>query len=66
MGKKRIIYILGTYLFVCVYSTQNKQTKCLVKTEHVPVLLKIINGHIGAALGELRYERTTGMITKER
>lgn len=42
--KKIIIYVLGMYLCACVYTTQSKQTRCLVKTEQVPVPLKTING----------------------
>lgn len=58
MGNKNKYVWFLYYLCVC-YTTQNKQTRCLVKTEKVPVPLKIINGQkqIGAAFGELRYEQ---------
>lgn len=57
-GNKKKYVCFVYYLCVC-YTTQDKQTRCLVKTQQVLVPLKIINGQkqIGDAFGELRYEQ---------
>lgn len=44
---------------MCVESTQNKQARCLLEREQVPVPLEIINGQkqTAPAFGEVRYEQ---------
>lgn len=52
-------FLTHIYMCVCIYTTQNKQARCLVKSEHVLVPLKKINGkkQLGAPFGQVGCEQ---------